>query len=163
MKLRLKIHGQQKNMEIGSPGEDCHFRYDDAEHTADVAIVRPGVYSILIGGRSYDASLERDEDHLSIAIRGSHIEVEISDPRQWSPKTAPAGHGIATLVSPMPGKVVRVLVTAGDRVEAGQGILVVEAMKMQNEIKTPKSGIVLSLAAREGATVTAGAALATIE
>jgi biotin carboxyl carrier protein len=62
----------------------------------------------------------------------------------------------------MPGKVVRVLVAAGDVVEAGQGLLVVEAMKMQNEIKAPRSGQVISLTAREGATVAAGEPLATI-
>ena len=67
-----------------------------------------------------------------------------------------------TLASPMPGKVVRVLVAVGDEVAAGQGLLVVEAMKMQNEMKSPRAGKVLSLAAVEGATVSAGQPLATI-
>ena len=64
---------------------------------------------------------------------------------------------------PMPGKVVRVLVAAGDMVEAGQGILVVEAMKMQNEMKASRAGRVAAMHTREGATVAAGEALATIE
>lgn len=162
MKLRLTINGQDKDIEV-APGEESSFRYDNVEHAANLAVVHPGVYSILIEGRSYDATLERTGHRLSIAIGGNHFDVEIRDPRQWSPKSAPVGQDIATLASPMPGKVVRVLVAAGDRVEAGQGILVVEAMKMQNEIKTPRSGIVVSLAAREGATVTPGEPLATIE
>lgn len=163
MKLRLTINGQDKDIEVAPPGEEYSFRYDNVERTANLAVVRPGVYSILIDGRSYDARLERTGHHVSVAIGGNDFEVEIRDPRQWSPKPAPAGHGIATLASPMPGKVVRVLVEAGDRVKAGQGILVIEAMKMQNEIKTPRSGIVVSLAVREGATVTPGETLATIE
>jgi biotin carboxyl carrier protein len=63
----------------------------------------------------------------------------------------------------MPGKIVRLLVAEGDSVEAGQGLLVVEAMKMQNEMKAPKAGCVVSLKAHEGATVAAGDVLATIE
>jgi len=63
----------------------------------------------------------------------------------------------------MPGKVVRVLVAPGDSVEAGQGIAVVEAMKMQNEMKAARAGKVLSVPAKEGATVAAGEVLATIE
>ncbi|HSB13592.1 MAG TPA: acetyl-CoA carboxylase biotin carboxyl carrier protein subunit, partial [Bryobacteraceae bacterium] len=65
--------------------------------------------------------------------------------------------------APMPGKVVRVLAAEGDLVEAGQGLLVVEAMKMQNEVKAPKAGRVAALAAREGGTVAAGDVLAVIE
>jgi biotin carboxyl carrier protein len=63
----------------------------------------------------------------------------------------------------MPGKVVRLLVAAGDTVEAGQGLLVVEAMKMQNELKSPKKGIVRQVLAREGAAVNAGDVLAIVE
>ena len=65
-------------------------------------------------------------------------------------------------MAPMPGKVVRVLVAPGDAVEADQGIVVVEAMKMQNELKAPRAGRVISVAAKEGATVAAGETLATI-
>ncbi|MBV9743635.1 MAG: biotin/lipoyl-binding protein, partial [Acidobacteriia bacterium] len=68
----------------------------------------------------------------------------------------------ATLSSPMPGKVVHVLVAVGDAVKAGQAILVVEAMKMQNEIKAPRAGSVVSLWTQVGATVSAGEPLATI-
>ena len=67
------------------------------------------------------------------------------------------------MTAPMPGKIVRLLVAEGQTVEAGQGLLVVEAMKMQNEMKAPKAGHVVSLTAREGATVAAGEVLAAIE
>ncbi len=148
MKLRLAINGEERDVELSAG--------------ADVQRAEPGVYSILLDGRVYDARVDHIEQGLAVVIDGNRFEIEIRDPRRWSPKSAPGSQGLATLASPMPGKVVRVLVAAGDAVEAGQGILVVEAMKMQNEIKAPRSGLVLSLTAREGATVTAGEPLATI-
>jgi len=71
--------------------------------------------------------------------------------------------GAAEIVSPMPGKIVRVLVEVGTQVETGTGIVVVEAMKMQNEMKSPKAGVVVSINAETGATVNAGDVLAVIE
>jgi biotin carboxyl carrier protein len=148
MKLRLAVNGEERDFELSA--------------RADVQQAGPGVYSILLDGRVYDARVHRTEQGLVVMIAGNRFEIEVRDPRRWLPKSAPASQGIATLASPMPGKVVRVLVAAGDAVEAGQGILVVEAMKMQNEIKTTRAGVVISLTAREGATVTAGEPLATI-
>jgi len=65
--------------------------------------------------------------------------------------------------SPMPGKVVKVLVTVGDEVKAGQGVVVVEAMKMENELKSPKDGKVKAVSAKEGQAVEAGQSLVTLE
>jgi len=73
------------------------------------------------------------------------------------------GHDRDSVIAPMPGKIVRVLVTPGDRVEPGQGIIVVEAMKMQNEMKSRRAGRVASIPVSVGDTVAAGAILATIE
>ena len=101
---------------------------------------------------------------LVVTIEGYRFELEVRDPRRWSRKSAGGGAGaVQSIVSPMPGKVVRVLVAPGDEVVAGQGIVVVEAMKMQNELKSNRTGRVLSVAAKEGATVNAGELLATIE
>ena len=92
------------------------------------------------------------------------VHIETRDPRRWSRKSAGLGReGVQTVASPMPGKVVRVLIAPGDEVAAGQGLVVVEAMKMQNEMKAVRSGKVRSVAATEGATVAAGEVLATIE
>jgi biotin carboxyl carrier protein len=162
VKLRLSINGQQKEIELVAIGKECRFRFDGVERAASVEVAEPDAYSILLEGRPYDARVDRTERGFVVAIAGYRFEVEVHDPRSWSPKSAPGGHGIAAMASPMPGKVVRVLVAEGEAVEAGQGILVVEAMKMQNEIKAPRSGIVVSLAVREGATVAAGEPLATI-
>jgi len=118
---------------------------------------------VLVDGRSYDAFVEPAPSGLIVSIHGHRFEVDVRDPRRLSRKSAGAGGGGAqTLASPMPGKVVRVLVRVGDTVEVGQGVLVVEAMKMQNELKAGRAGTVLSMSAKEGASVVAGESLATI-
>jgi biotin carboxyl carrier protein len=126
--------------------------------------VEPGVYSVLVNGRSYEARVEQAEGGVAVFIDGHRFEIEVRDPRRWKRQTG--GREIAgrlNVVAPMPGKIVRLLVAAGDTVAAGQGLLVVEAMKMQNEVKAPKAGKVVSIAAREGATAAAGDILAIIE
>jgi biotin carboxyl carrier protein len=165
MKLDLSIDGQAERIEILSPTPDCRFRLADGPvREAHVELAEPGVYSVLMGGHSYDARVEEHPDCLVVVIDGYRFETEVRDPRRWSPKTSRRGaDGVQAITAPMPGKVVRVLVAAGDAVEAGQGLLVVEAMKMQNEMKAPRAGTVLSVAAKEGATVTAGEVLATLE
>jgi biotin carboxyl carrier protein len=97
-------------------------------------------------------------------VSGRRFEFAIDDPRAWKRTGGSGGgHGRASITAPMPGKVVRVLATAGERVEAGQGIVVVEAMKMQNEMKAPRAGRVIAIAVRENDSVNAGTVLATIE
>ena len=162
MKLALTVNGAQKEIEIVAPAPEWRFRLDGVEQRALVTEVEPGVYSILLDGRVYEASIDRAGQSLVVVVAGERFQVELRDPRTWSRKSVPGGQGVATLSAPMPGKVVRLLVAAGDAVEAGQGLLVVEAMKMQNEIKSPRSGQVVSLTARVGATVAAGEPLATI-
>jgi biotin carboxyl carrier protein len=130
-----------------------------AENAA-VVEVEPGVYSILSEGNSWEARVTGDE----ITIDGHRFRFEIDDPRQWKRSGGAAeAHGRASILAPMPGKIVRVLVKAGDEVTAGQGIVVVEAMKMQNEMKAPKDGRVIAIQVKENDSVTAGAVLAVIE
>ena len=98
-----------------------------------------------------------------LRTKGLEFQVEVFDPRSWR-RGRGAGielEGRQQLIAPMPGKIVRVLVAAGQEVKAGQGLLVIEAMKMQNEIRSPKSGTVEKLA-REGQTVNAGEVLAIV-
>ena len=164
MKLQLSVNGSPDEIEILSPAPSCRFRFGSTDRSAEVRVAEPGVYSVLIDGRCYDASVERTPQALVVTIDGHRFEIEVRDPRRWSGSaSASTAAGRQTLTAPMPGKVVRVLVSAGDPVEAGQGILVVEAMKMQNELKAARAGTVVALHTREGATVTAGEALAAIE
>ncbi len=164
MKRTLTINGRDCVIEILAPAPACRFRLEDqANREAHVESPEPGVYSILIEGRSYDAFVTETPAGLAVSVDGHRFEVTVRDPRQWSRTAAgQGGEGVQTIASPMPGKVVRLLAAAGDEVQPGQGIVVVEAMKMQNEMKADRAGKVLALPAREGATVTAGEVLATV-
>ena len=164
MKRSLTIDGRECSIEILSPAPDCRFRIEDEpEREAQVEAPEPGVYSILIEGRSYDAFVTESPAGLEVSVEGYRFAVAVRDPRQWSRNGAGrSGEGVQTIASPMPGKVVRVLVAAGEEVQPGQGIVVVEAMKMQNEMKANRAGKVHTIPAQEGATVAAGDVLATV-
>lgn len=99
-----------------------------------------------------------------MVIAGREFPFSVHDPRQWRRGRGSAlkAEGRQPIIAPMPGKIVRLLVAAGQAVEAGQGILVVEAMKMQNEIRSPKSGKVERLMVGEGQSVSAGETLAIV-
>jgi biotin carboxyl carrier protein len=165
MKLTLHTGGGEEPIEILAPAPTCRFRMGDApERSANVEIPEPSVYSVMLDGCTYDARVEETPAGLVIVIDGYRFEISVRDPRRWSRKDGTrGGEGVQTLAAPMPGKVVRVLVAPGDVVEAGQGLLVVEAMKMQNEMKASRAGRILTVATQEGATVTAGEILVTFE
>ena len=130
---------------------------------ADVARILPGVYSILLGGRSLEATVEETAEGLLVRVAGREFQIEITDPRSWRRRGGSIElEGRQQVAAPMPGKIVSVLATQGQKIEAGQGLMVIEAMKMQNEIRSPKSGTVERLLAKEGQTVSAGEILAVI-
>ncbi len=122
--------------------------------------VEPGVFLVLDDNRVFEARLDGE----TVSIAGVRYSRVLADPRKWNPASA-AGqtHGRSTIKAPMPGKVVRILVVAGDPVEVGQGLIVVEAMKMQNELKTQRAGRVAEVHAKENDTVDAGTLLLVIE
>jgi biotin carboxyl carrier protein len=120
----------------------------------------PQTLSLIVDGRSYDARWDGEK----LSLGGKVFDVAVSDPRSLrSRRAASADEGPRKLTAPMSGKVVRVLAPAGTEVEAGQGVIVVEAMKMQNELKSPKKGKVAKIVAAEGAAVNAGDVLAVVE
>lgn len=165
MKLSLMVNGTEDSIEVLTPGPVCRFRTAGDEREAHVEAPEPGVYSVLLDGRSYDARVEeRPGGGVVVVIDGYRFEIEVHDPRRWTRRSAGRGDaGVQRITAPMPGKVVRVLISPGDAVEPGQGLLVVEAMKMQNELKATRAGKVMTVPAKEGATVAAGEVLATIE
>jgi biotin carboxyl carrier protein len=138
---------------------------DGREVQVDAVLAQPDVLSVLIEGRAYQIRRERLASDSRIWVGDRSYAAEVSDPRSLRNRKARAdpGKGPRPLVAPMPGKVVRFLVGENSPVEAGQGVVVVEAMKMQNEIKSPKKGTVLKLAVAEGAAVNAGDVLAIVE
>ena len=132
--------------------------------TLTVLEVEPGIYSILAGEVSYEVKVVPGPAGFYVDLNGERSVVEVQDPRGTGRRGASAIHdGRQNVSAPMPGRVVRVLVGEGDEVEAGAGLVVVEAMKMQNEMKAPKGGRILSVKAGEGDTVAAGEVLVTIE
>ncbi len=166
MKYEVLISGRNHSVEIQREAAGWNISVDGARIESDAVEVAPNVFSILIGGQSYEIYVHRLHDG-RIKLQSGHQEwiAEVQDPRAWRGRrhgTAEA-EGRQQIVAPMPGKVIRILVEPGDEVEAGQGLLVVEAMKMQNEIKSPKRGKVERLLAKEGQTVNAGDALAWID
>jgi len=130
---------------------------------ADVVEVSPGVYSILMDGAAFEVQVEAAQPALVVAVGGHRFPARVLDPRQWQGRRGGAAEaeGRQQIVAPMPGKVVRVLVAQGEKVEAGRGVVVVEAMKMQNEIRSPKTGIERLLVA-EGQAVNAGEIVAIV-
>ena len=147
MKLTLHSDGAEQAIEIAASAPNYRFRIGDAaERSANVEMPESGVYSVLLDGRVYDARVEETPAGLVIVIDGYRFEMEVRDPRRWGRKDAArGGDGVQTVSAPMPGKVVRVLVSTGDEVIAGQGLLVVEAMKMQNEMKASRAGRILTV------------------
>ena len=147
----VRVQGRELRVRVEEDGAAWRIDAGDGVREASVVEVEPGVYSILLDGRSYE-------------IRAADLDIEVEDPRAPRSVGKQAGlEGRQSVAAPMPGKVVRVLANLGDAVERGQGLVVIEAMKMQNEMKSPKQGHVVSLTAIEGATVSAGDVLATVE
>jgi biotin carboxyl carrier protein len=136
-----------------------HVTLDGSPVDVDAVEIAPNTISILLGGQSFEISVTPSPGGKLKLHAGSHeFTAEVIDPRAWSGRRhgAVEAEGRQQILAPMPGKVVRILVKEGDRVEAGQGLLVVEAMKMQNEIRSPKSGIIERVLAREGQPVNPG-------
>ena len=131
----------------------------------DAVLARRDVLSLLIEGKAYEVKRERTAADTHLWVGSARYSAEARDPRSLRNRRADAADekGPRRLVAPMPGRVVRVLLEEKSPVEAGQGILVVEAMKMQNELKSPKKGILQKLVATPGANVNAGDVLAVVE
>ncbi len=165
MKFEIEIEGKLRRVELARVGEVARWTIDGRALEADATEVSPGVYSILIDGESFEVHVEpKGDGGLRVTSGGREFAAALRDPRQWK-RYRGAGaeaEGRQQVTAPMPGKIVRVLAKTGDSVEAGQGILVVEAMKMQNEIRSPKSGTLERLLVVEGQTVNAGQVVATV-
>jgi biotin carboxyl carrier protein len=125
---------------------------------ADVVECEPGVYSVIAAGQSWEVRLTDTE----ITIGGTRFVFEVKDPRKWQ-RSGHASNAQGTITAAMPGKIVRLLAAVGGEVATGQGIMVIEAMKMQNELKAPRAGRVTAILVKENDSVNAGAILATIE
>lgn len=166
MKLELELDGQIVEAEFTFAEDSVQLIFGGVAHAAQVSEPEPGLFTVIINNRVYRCALERlPNGSIEVIVNSKRISVAVRDKKHMRGQ-AGAGAGASgriNITSPMPGKVVRVLLSAGDEVAAHQGVLVVEAMKMQNEAQSPKAGKVAEIKVAEGQTVNAGEVLAVIE
>ncbi len=164
MKLEISSGDNRFEIEVTGPVHE-RVRVGDTEVSCDFLRVPDGQYSLILDGRVYDLTVRLDTDTCVVSERVASSQFRISDQRR------PGGRGVVEEDEPglrricaeMPGKVIRMLVKPGERVIYDQGLLVLEAMKMQNEIRSPKSGIVGEVGVEDGRAVNSGDFLLSIE
>jgi biotin carboxyl carrier protein len=164
MKITISIQDTQRTLELTYAEGRQRWKIDGRSLEADGAEISPGVYSILIGGKSTDVRIQGSSLQLRVVVNRKEYLAAIENPRELRRNRAggPQVEGRQSVVAPMAGKVIRLLVKAGDEVQSGEGLLIVEAMKMQNEIRSPKSGKVERVTVVEGQTVNPGETVAVI-
>src|ERR1700741_3478046 len=159
---------------VGERGEDLLLKMEDGRVSAeigdrvyslDVREIEPNSYLFFLTRNVHECRVTASKSTFDVSIHGRNYSITIVDPKRLrSGQNSDRHHqGVAEILAPMPGKVVRVHMEAGATVEKGTGVVVVEAMKMQNEMKSPRDGVVVSIRVKPGDTVNAGDILAVIE
>jgi len=152
--LLLKIGDGRVSAEIG-----------DRVYSLDVREIEPDSYLFFLNTNVYECRVTASKSNFDVSIHGRNHPVTIVDPKRLrsGQNSDRHHHGVAEILAPMPGKVVKVQTETGATVEKGVGLVVVEAMKMQNEMKSPRDGVVVSIKVKPGDTVNAGDVLAVVE
>ena len=166
MTYDVVVDGKTHRLELTRGETTWLCKVDAEEIEVDAALTARDILSVLVGGKAYEIKRERSlQGDIHLIIGSARYAVDVQDPRSLRTRRAATGTeaGPQKITAPMPGKIVRVMVAVGDEVKAGQGIIVMEAMKMQNELKSPKDGRVQKILTTEGSTVNPGDALAVIE
>jgi len=163
MKYIATVDGQDFEVEVERQGE---LLVGDELLQTDLRAIDGSSFSLLLNHRSYEVFAERQAGRYVIMIDGDQFLVEVEDARLKQLRAmGGAAHeetGSAVVAAPMPGLVVKVLVAAGDHVEAGQGLLILEAMKMENELRAPRPGVIATIKAKPGNSVNQGDVLVTL-
>jgi biotin carboxyl carrier protein len=167
MKLQIEIVGRVRDVELVRDGDSGRYRMgvDGKPYSVEAIVLRPGVLSLILEGRAYRVVLEDHPDEPALHMGGERWAYRVDDARSLKGRRghAKGSDGPKAIKASMPGRVVRVLAQRGEAVEANQGVVVIEAMKMQNELKSPKAGVVAEMRVDAGDTVAAGDVLAVIE
>jgi biotin carboxyl carrier protein len=166
MRLVATLDGAEHQLEVEElTAHALRIKLGERLFDLDIHRVGPSSYSILVDNRSFDLEVVREGEDLMVASRGGATRVTLVDAALKSrhPGARPQAAGKASLKAMMPGRVVNVLVNVGDEVAAQQGLLVVEAMKMENELKAPKAGKVVEIKVKPGQTVEKGELLLVVE
>ena len=168
MKLQAETDGNKYEIEIVRDGIQLSASIDGRRYELEASEPEPGTYLFKNNGRIFEAFVSvpaTGGDPSLVSINGQNHEVTIIDPKRLRSAKGndDDASGNAEIKTAMPGKVVRILVSTGDAVQKGDGVIVVEAMKMQNEMKSPKDGVISEIKVAEGDTVSAGDVLVVIE
>jgi len=165
MTYEISIDGKSYRLDLNKEDGRWKCALDGEPVEVDAVIARPNVMSVIIGGQAFEVKRERTATDMHFWVKSARFAVDVRDPRSLRSRRAKGGgvEGPQKLLAPMPGKIVRIISAAGTEVEAGHGVLVIEAMKMQNELKSPKKGTVKQILVAEGASVAAGEVLAIVE
>ncbi|MBS1792243.1 MAG: hypothetical protein JSS81_00230 [Acidobacteria bacterium] len=162
MKLNAELNGEKYDIEIKREGDQVTARVGEREYELEASEIEPDVYFFKHNHLNYQIYVAPN----GIVNLGNHqLEIKVVDPkrRRGAHSAEIDPEGIFEIKTAMPGKLVRIVAEVGAEVKHGDGVVVVEAMKMQNEMKSPKDGIVKEIRFPEGANVNAGDVLAVIE
>ena len=167
MRYEVEVGGRVRQVEIRREAGGLVVALDGRERHIDATRIDGHTLSLLLGSASFEVTVARqpsESGQFAIGVGGVPVTVLVNGRRRWARKEEGAGaaDGPQRLAAPMPGKVVRVLVATGDKVQRRQPLIVVEAMKMENELRASHDGVVAELLVREGQSVDAGALLAVI-
>jgi biotin carboxyl carrier protein len=164
MRFETEIDGRELVLELNQSDGRVSVQVQDRTYEGEVLRPEPGVYLIMIGSEVHEARVSAIAgNRLQVRLRDRLFTANIIDRKHRRSTVGLSAEGRQQLVAPMAGKVVRVLLRPGDEVSAGQGVVVVEAMKMQNEVKSPKAGRVTEIKVSPGDTVNANQVLAIVE
>ena len=166
MKLKALIGDREEDLIIKVENGRIAAEVGGRVYDLEVRELEQGSYLFLHGTEVHDCRVtDRAKSTFEVSIHGRGYAVTIVDPKRLRSglNSDRHHHGVAEILAPMPGKVVRVQLEAGATVEKGTGVVVVEAMKMQNEMKSPRAGVVVSINVKPGDTVNAGDVLAVVE
>lgn len=165
MKYDVEIEQARHQVILEGSGHQLRAWVDDRPYEVKILQPEPGVYTLLIGPHVFPLRVARPSPNgvVTVTVRHQSFEVRLIDRRHRSRAIDHGREGRVEVTARMPGKIVRILAPAHSDIRAGEGILVIEAMKMQNEVRAPKSGRIVTIAVREGQTVNAGETLAVIE
>ncbi len=156
------VAGRSVRVEVRGGAGRYTVRIDGTAVEVSVSDASPGFRNLLIGATSHELGVEHDGDAYRVPFPGASVVVALAEAARGSATLAPREQGPSRLTAPMPGRIVRVLSSAGADVVAGQGLVVIEAMKMENELRAPRGGRLTELLVREGQAVEAGALLAVV-
>jgi biotin carboxyl carrier protein len=155
MKLAVSINGRHDEVDFTSESGRASLAIDSKRYEAEVSQPENGLFVVVIEGRVYRCLVDQTVAGGSeVSVNGERFSIAVKDLKhlRGSDSGEASSDGPANLLAPMPGKIVRVLCAEGDAVTAGQGILIVEAMKMQNEVQSPRAGTVVKIRVEAGQT-----------